>query len=241
MDARSKPLRGIDFSDLIAPVRTSRLSEQVRAVATFGRSSPRGWRERYAVDPMMREEFGRVAETVRQMNTPLHRRSNRLNAMLTLNIGRIGMNTARTTRATQDRLIQNLRNCFRGRPHTFAGIWRREVHGDGWQGEHLHLLVHAPRGMRARFIAKLPCWTGDPLDVRHTSRRFDRPAWQAVSVRRTWHLCRIYSLGDALDYIAKAPLDQRGDPIPRSMRLAALCKGVREYGTFGLPRPTPET
>lgn len=210
------------------------LSEKAWACAVYGRRATRDWRSSHDVDQELRGRFARAALWISELNKTLHRGSYRLNVILTLNIGQIA-NAARVpNEVIQRQTLQNLRNCYRNSRHSFSGIWRREVFGKEKRGEHLHLLTHAPRGMRDRFLEKLPVWANDPLDTARTSRRFDRKTWRAVGMSGTWHLGRIYELEGVLDYLAKVPIDENGQLVSRPVRLRPVRKGAREFAIFGV-------
>lgn len=236
VDANPNALSSRDFPSCSDHGKGTMLSEQVWEVATGGRSKRRNWRERHLIDEDMRARFSDAAGRVEVRNAILHRGSYRLNAMLTLNIGMAVDHMNMPAKAIQARMFQNLRNIFRGRSHCFAGLWRRETFGGAAMGEHLHVLTHLPRGMRARLVDRLPVWTCDPLDTRRTSKRFDRRCWHAVGTLKTWHLCRVHSVDGALDYLSKIPLGVDDTPVSRQHRLGPGHHGAHEFGVFGLVR-----
>lgn len=202
------------------------------------RRRPGSWRDRHEIDADLAEIFGNAAKRVAEQNFPLHRRSFRVNAMLTINSGLIADRDEISYAQVEERLRRNLRNSFRSRgrqrDHRFAGFWRRETFSGSVKGVHCHTLTHLPWGMRARLLQRLPLWTGDPIDPCVTSKRFDRPNWRAVGVCGLWHLCRIYDEGPLIEYLAKVPLGPSGRPIEREARRRHLALGSREFGVFGL-------
>lgn len=184
----------------------------------------------------MRAVFELVAGEIERRNYRINRNSYRLNIMLTVNIAQTADQSGDSVTSVQSRVLRNLRNLFRSLRHEFAGIWRREAHARNPYGEHLHILFHAPRGMRATLMRLVPLWLDDPVAPYRTSKRFDRPNWRVGSTNRSWQLERVYGVSGALDYVAKVPLGRDEQPMSRPERLDCVRRTVREYGNFGVGR-----
>lgn len=215
--------------------RVSRsLSEQVYANAT-GTCLRRGsrWHETHAINEEMQASFSLTANAVREKNYKLSRASYKLNVMLTVNLGWIAMREGGSTDKVFSVIKLNLRNSFRGLKQDFAGFWRYEIKSS-WTTEHVHIVFHAPRGLRAKLIEALPNWTGDPHDQKATPSCFKYGNWQVKSVTGIWHLRRVYDVPGLIEYLAKIPTAADGEPLTRSDRLKSASRSIRERGIFGV-------
>ena len=224
----------VDCGGFAPQALSKQITTSILQLSNNRRRKRHSWRTEYSIDQQMRSRFQTAGERIASKNIRLHRGSYRINALLTINSGQISATLHEPYTSTETRIIQNLRNSFRGRKHSFSGLWRREVFGHSPMGVHLHLALHLPRGVRQLFLESLPVWLGDQLDQRFTSKRFNRPNWKAVSIKRTWHLCRVYHCNGLLDYLAKIPLDTNGRPLDRAARCKFLGHSAREFGVFGL-------
>lgn len=181
---------------------------------------------------MMRVAFELAALQIEEINHALNSNSFKVNAMLTLNTGALAR-VDETPQQTLRRMMQNMRNLFRGRAHRFAGFWRFEIGSQRYGGPHHHIVFHSPRGMRCELMEALPGWTDEPLDVLRSSQFFNRSQWRVNSLRNAWQLERVYDVPGVLDYLAKLRIGPDGAPITRVERLAKAMVRAREYGTFG--------
>ena len=234
----SKPLHNNNFPGSSGNEEKPALSQLIRDIAHWNRPARAreraDWRRGHVVDKHLQRVFSEAAEAIAARNIALHARSYRINALLTLNSGALGVASSDSYIEIEKALIQRLRNGFRGRAHRFAGFWRREVAGGELKGVHVHIATHLPRGMRSTLLERLPKWLGDPIDFERSSPRFQRPNWRVVSSDQTWHLCRVYDVDNLVDYLSKMPSARDGLPFSRERRRSALISGSREFATFGL-------
>jgi hypothetical protein len=181
----------------------------------------------------MQASFSLAANAVRETNYELSRASYKLNVMLTVNLGWIAMRQGGSTDKVFSVIKLNLRNSFRGLKQDFAGFWRYEIKSS-WTTEHVHIVFHAPRGLRAKLIEALPSWTGDPCDQKATPCCFKYANWQVKSVTGIWHFRRVYDVPGLIEYLAKIPNAADGKPLTRSDRLKSASRSIRERGIFGV-------
>ena len=236
LDTKSRA--GPDVSP-IAPAPAPPLLSEVasRGIKRGARHCARrqSWRATHAVDARMRDAFRAAAQAIETMNYALNRSSYRMNVMVTLNADAL-VREGETAQVFFQRIMKALGNLFRGCRHTYAGVWRFEIGTARYGGRHYHVAFHAPRGMRDRVLAALQRWFDEPLDEARSHADFRRSKWRVVGVRGGWQVARVYTLEDALDYLAKTPLDAQRRPVSREARLTGAQGRVREYGVFGLRR-----
>lgn len=192
----------------------------------------RPWREDHVVDQAMRDTFAEAVSAIASANCVLDRGVFRVNVLLTLNAEDLARK-GETPQAFHRWITKQLRNLYRKKPHTFAGVWRYEFGTFRYGKRHYHIAFHLPRGMRKRLLKALQKWFDEPLDADRSLQSFNHPKWQVRSVNNGWHLRRIYDLESMLDYMAKVPKGPTGEGVSRDERLKGDAKKVREYGTFG--------
>lgn len=230
----AKALATLGFPLLAIEPHTPSLSD-VASQHLKGRKPLRkeSWRGTHIVDAVMREKFEIAAHQITERNRPLNRNSFKPNAMLTLNTGALAR-SGETPQQTLRRMMQNMRNLYRGRAHRFASVWRFEIGLDYFGGPHHHIVFHSPRGMRSELMEALPGWTGEALDASRSSQIFNRSRWLIYSLYNTWQLERVYDVPGILDYLAKVRVGRNGEPSTRAVRLTKATGRVREYGASGL-------
>jgi len=138
----ASPLRG---------ARSPAHSHGPKTVAAQLRSIRHGtWQQHHAICPNLHRTFLNTEKAVAIKMRPHHARSYRLNVMLTLNFDDIARQNGMSHDLVLSRVMQLLRNAFRGSKHTLAGFWRREIGSSAIGGHHVHVVFHAPRGFARR-------------------------------------------------------------------------------------------
>ena len=194
------------------------------------------WREAHAIDDDILRAARQAADAVAERFRRHHRRSHKLNVMLTVNLDDIAARLHCSPEKAFGLVMQLLRNLFRNRQHRFAGFWRREIGTRRYGGNHCHILFHAPRGMGQRLVQALGRLTRDPARPiqQSGSRRVRRLATRGTG--GSWHLRRITNLHGLLAYVSKTPLKSDGTGMTRDERMRGCGGRFKEFRTFGLNR-----